>query len=600
MSDQKHVPDRSASANGTNGTGAKAPADTGARGDQLPKTKPISFMQQVFIWALIIVVGALFGMSGSLAVIQGPQQVHGGVPDNVVTSFLAIDKKLEHILGRRIGLDFDDYVERVKIGREAESEGLKPSGAALEQLVEHFLEEEIAPGRTMRDALNDYRGGENEVTRAELRRKLALEESYIAFIRRHVLAPAVPLTVADGMTALRQDNVQVDEAVLDAAALIKPVAEDDPEIQQAYEKLRATRFTKPEAVTLTVAYADVEALKKQVTIGDADVQAYFDAHKADPDFQKPKAVAAPVPPTPSTEPPKPETEPKTVDEMKPVIVERLQHERVLKLAKEAAAALDADAEAFEGQKDNATFKEAAAKKGLAVKEGVTVEAQPQQQTQYGAIQRSLVLPGLGAMRDQAGLFSRDKEPGFISRAVPIDGPPATFAVVRMESRIPAGFKPLAEVKPEVQKYLQGQRAYKEFIVKAQEARDAAQKLGPGGLAAYLASPAGAVWNVKPTSNTLKPATTLRAPPAEIGQPSPETRVAASLAMPERPVALVEVGSAGADLPKAKLVQARAYEPAKPAAEVASRSQEAQEYRRDLQNYRWRLFAPELQRIKEQK
>src|SRR3954468_9004498 len=135
MSDQKQVPDRSASGNGSaGGDDVKVPVEV-TRGDQLPKSKQISMSQHIFIWSLVIVVGALFGMSGSLAVIQGPQQVHGGVSDNVVTSYLAIDKKLEHILGRRVGLDFDDYIERVKIGREAESEGLKPSGEALEKLV---------------------------------------------------------------------------------------------------------------------------------------------------------------------------------------------------------------------------------------------------------------------------------------------------------------------------------------------------------------------------------------------------------------------------------------------------------------------------------
>jgi hypothetical protein len=349
-------------------------------------------------------------------------------------------------------------------------------------------------------------------------------------------------------------------------------------------------------VTLTVAYADIAALKQAVKPTDAEIQAYFDAHKADPDFQKPKAVQ-PQAPTPSTAPPKVETEPKTLDEMKATIVDRIQTERAQKQAKEAAAALDADAESLEGQKDNATFKDAAAKKGLTLKEGVVVEAPTPQP--YGG-PRPLVLPGIGAMKDQIGLFARDKEPGFISRAVPLDGPPATWAVVRLEARAEAGFKPLSDVKPEVQKYLQGQRAYKEFIAKAQAARDAAQKLGPGGLAAYLASPEGAAWNVKPTQATLMPAETLRAPAPEVGQPSPESRVAASLAMPDRPVALVEESPGADGLPRAKLVQARAYEPAKASTDVAQRGKDADEYRRQLQSYRWRLFSPELQRLKEQK
>jgi hypothetical protein len=570
--------------------------------DQLPKAKQLTFVQQLALWVLIIIVGALFGMSGSLQVIQGGDHSHGGIPDAEVNSLMAIDRKLERDTERPMTLrdPYDPtqdlnrtYRDYVKVARRAEDDGLMPSGEALEKLVDDFLDEPLGPGRTVRSALNEYKGGENEVTRAELRRRTAVREGYTAFLRRQIVTPAVPLAVADGLSMLRDDKVQVDEAVIDATTLLKPVAEDDPEIQTTYEKLRAQRFTKPESETLTVAYADVEALKKQQTISDADAQAYYDAHKNDPDFQKPKAAPIPVPLQPA--PPKPEMEPKALDEVKATIVDRLQTERALKVAKDAANALDADAEALENQKDNASFKEAAAKKGLVVKEGVTVEPPAQSMGP-----RMLALAGLGSMRDLAGLFSHDKEAGFISRALPIDGPPATFAVLRLEARTEAGFKPLAEVKPEVMKILQGQRAYKDFVAKAQAAREAAQKVG---LAAYLATPeAQAVWGttVKPTQNTLRPSDSLSTPPAELGQPSPESRIAASLAMPDHPVALVEAGDISAELPRAKLVQARAYEPGKSADDVAKRGDAAESYRRALQNYRWRLFYPELQRIQEQK
>ena len=212
-------------------------------------------------------------------------------------------------------------------------------------------------------------------------------------------------------------------------------------------------------------------------------------------------------------------------------------------------------------------------------------------------QRPLELgPGLGSMRDEAFIFKADKEPGFISRALPVEGPPATFAVLRLEGRTPASFKPLAEVKAQVIHFLQGQRAYGPFIDKAEQARAKAAALGSAGLAAYFASPEGAAWKATVTSEELKVGEELHAPPAKLGGAPPPSRVAASLAMPDHPVLLLEAASEG-DIPHAKLVQATAYVPATVPAKATSPAERADDYRQALEEYRWQLFQPELQRLR---
>ena len=109
-----------------------------------------------------------------------------------------------------------------------------------------------------------------------------------------------------------------------------------------------------------------------------------------------------------------------------------------------------------------------------------------------------------------------------------------------------------------------------------------------------------MWKAKVSQTSLSPTETLAAPPAQPGQPSTDQRIAASLVMPSRPVALVEADAdAGSDIPKAKLVQARGYQAGKPG-DVAARAQEAEAYRNALREFSGKIFEPEIERIKNQK
>ena len=74
--------------------------------------------------------------------------------------------------------------------------------------------------------------------------------------------------------------------------------------------------------------------------------------------------------------------------------------------------------------------------------------------------------------------------------------------------------------------------------------------------------------------------------------SPVYRVLASLALPERPVFLAEQEGNEGDLPRVRLIQVRAVEPAKPI-DAARKSQFADGYRYALLSFSAKLFDDEI-------
>jgi len=406
----------------------------------------------------------------------------------------------------------------------------------------------------------------------------------------------------------------VQSAVLDASNLLQPVKPDDPEIQTTYETLRNQgKFTQQPTETVTVAYGDMPTLiaAAKAAITPAQIQAYYDAHKAEPRFAQP-AVA----PAPTKAPAKPGTPPaataaaapvpKPLTQVRPEILQTLAEEQAVSQAKAATKALDADAEDLEGQKDNASFIDEAKKLGLAIKTGLVIE-QPtrdpmmQRYAQYmGSMPLMIELGGgLGQLRDESGLFNADKEPGFISRPlVANQGPLDVPLMLRLETRTEAGFKPLTAVKNEVIRHLQGNRAYAPFMAAVEKVRDAAQKLGPNGLATYLNSPAGRVWHAHVSSETLPASQMLTPPPASLGLTPPDGHVAASLALADHPILVVadDEEDADQDIPQVKLLQSSGYVPAPATAELEKRVKLAKDYREALKNFSYTLFQPEITKI----
>jgi hypothetical protein len=599
----------------------------------LPKSQQLSRSQQVFIWALVLFVGILFGAGPIADTLLGQTNrvayVAGDISENDIHARQGVAVRLQRLLNPKNdptgeffdpslygrGLDRDGmvrnfWVERIKTARYADSLGLQPAGAPLEELVKQFLNKPLPGSKDKRyvDALQEAEGTDGGVTLQELRRHLAEERGAQLVMVARVAVPAVPVAAGDLVNALpprtqqdyfsghRGDQVAVDEVILTARHLLPEVKDDDPEIQTTYDRLKGTRFTRPAAVEASVAFADVTALAARVVVPDADVEAYYNAHTDD--FRKP--VEPPKPEEKKVDEKKPEgdtakaeektpeppkVEYKPLAEVAPEIRSKLARERAESQAKELVRQFDVAAEDLLQDKDNIRFKAKAAELGLSVREQVFIE-EPRTGGTLDA--------GEFGMLSESQLHLFNQELGAITSAVQSTGPKATWLVLRIDGRRDAGFRELADpaVKAEIKAVLAGERAYKDLLAKAEEIRAAAEKLGPGGLKQWAGSDAAKPWEAKVTNNKLSSLQQVVPPAPEAGGPAiGDGRMLASLAMPERPVVLGD-SPAQADVPAVRLVQVTDYLPANPATGEA-RVERAGTYRDLLERYRSALFQREL-------
>lgn len=596
----------------------------------LPKNQQLSATQKVFIWALVLFVGILFGAGPITDTLLGnSNQVAyvGNVSENDILARQSVARRLQDLLNPQhdpSGEFFDPsaydrsgrsnlnniWAQRIKMARHAKTLGLLPDGAALEALVKEFLNKPL-PGNAKKryvDALQEVEGTDTGVTLQEVRRHLAEERALRLVSAARIVAPVVPVATGDLVPpmnqmdyyrGLRGDQVEFDEVVLSATHLLTEVKDDDAEIQLVYEELKSSRFSRSSAVEATVAHVDVAALAAKTAVADSDIEAYYNTHKDElyrkappkPEEKKPDAPTdGAKPEEKAPEPPKIEYQP--LAEVSAGIKAKLARERAELQAKELVHQFDTAVEALLSDKDNTRFKAKAAELGLVTHEKVFIE-EPRAGGTLDA--------GEFGMLSESQLHLFNQEPNAITSAVLSTGDKAAWLVLRVDGRREAGFRELTDagVKAEVKAVLAGRRAYKDLLAKAEEIRAAAEKSGPGGLKQWAASEAAKPWATKVTSKK-EPVFDLRQyalaeikpPPAQAGEPMlADGKLLVALAMPERPVALGHA-TAQDDVPAVRLVQATNYLPQAPATGQA-RVERANNYRDLLLDYRQTLFQTEL-------
>ncbi len=535
------------------------------RDDAPPKIKPITFGQQVFIWAMILLVGVIFGVGSSWTFLQQPQRSIEGVSENDLLVRKSAADRLQRILAasnERFALgSMEAYAQTLRLSRVAAAEGLLPEGADLDRVTNEFLARTISaapatpgasetPGRTYRALLLEHQGARDEVTRLELRRLLAERTAIDALYARNVAAPAVATSVSAAIDQLRGTHLTASEVVLDAKHLLPDVKADDPEVQTTYEKVRATRFTRRAQVTAMVAAADLNALAAKQVIGDAEIAAAYEQRKET--YRKPAPV--PVPPAVADPAAPPVYQP--LAEVAAEIKAKLARTAAEQAAQVAIQAFNSqvDEKGLE-QGDGAAFAAAASAAGLVVTPALVIDEPNGGQVDLGPF---------GMIKDPAGLFS--KEPGFITNPLQAAGaadasdateaPSAnvgrTWFVLRVMQKTPAGIRTLDEVRSEVQGLVAGARAYQALLSEAEKLRAAAEAAGPGGLALVMANPANAVWAATVSEDQMRLLEELHAPASEAGGAVGDIRLATSLVLPVRPVVVcsVERKNAGAKAPAA--------------------------------------------------
>ena len=638
----------------------KGDADDAKGGVALPKNQQLSTTQKVFIWSLVVFVGILFGAGPITDQLlgQGSQSAYvNNISEIDIIARQGVARRLQDALNPQRHSYFggemfepaaydryqrpvnvqEIWAERIKLARYAEGQGLLPGGAALDALVKTFLNKPM-PGDSAKryaDVLEELKGGPKEVTLTHIRLYLAEERARQLIGMAKVAAPAVPVTTgqminslaamtrADQTQGKKGDQVVVNEIILTAKHLLVDIKDDDAEIQQQYESMKKEGFfVRPLALDITVAYADKKALAAQALITDSDIEAHYNANKAN----YPKPVEAP-----KVDEKKPEektadaaksaeakveekkaeekkAEEKKADEQKPdvpviaykplaevsaEIKTKLANERADSLAVELVKKFSKNADDLLNQSDNSEFKAESAKAGLITRDKVFID-EPKNGGTLDAGEFGLL------SETQLHLFTQEK--GFITLAVQSTGPQATWMVVRVDGRREAGSMELtamhdlasgATVKSKVKAVLAGKRAYKELLTKAEEIRAAAEKLGPDGLKKWAASEEAKKWGVaEPATNTLYALTQITPPAPEQGATAlSEGKLLASMAMPERVVALGDSPSQG-DVPAVRLVQAIDYQPAAKAIGQAL-VDHANVYREMLEGYRYSMFQREL-------
>ena len=201
----------------------------------------LTFGQHLFIWAMVIIVGVLFGMGSSVSLLQhGPRSIQG-VDENDILVRQDIARRLQECLnpsrrpqyGAPFALMFEHqnqqwYALDILRARYAAALGLMPEGADLDRVAADFLAKPMPgqAGRSLRDVLIEHAGGREEVTPVALRRFLAERKAVEALVARNVIAPAIPPVYASDLPAL-MESAELDEVVLSARHLMQPVAEDD-------------------------------------------------------------------------------------------------------------------------------------------------------------------------------------------------------------------------------------------------------------------------------------------------------------------------------------------------------------------------------------
>lgn len=582
----------------------------------LPKHQTMTFSQHLFIWAMVLVVGVLFGLGYNVRDLMGGSHTISGIDQTEIFVRQRVARKLQMALATRRNPYIDDsvfswmplsqqfelgvyecersetYASLILLGRQARKEGLMPDGRALDGIVSDFLNrEDQGSGRRYADILNDL-GGDKRVTESELRTFIAERYAVNMLNQTHATTPAVPQAMSDVVGAMR-DQIEVDEVVIDAKPLLPEVKPNDPEIQATYDKLRNERFRRAPARIIDAVVADQLKIADAVVITDADIATYYEANKAQylkpevKDEKKPEAKDGKK--DEKKEAPKPEY--KTVAEVSGDIRAILRRER-------SEAKIKSLFEAFEkGLTDDnvetldaAALKDRATKAGLLVKEGLVVE----EPGKGGSYQ----LPEVGELEvSQVNLFNQ--EMNFVSSVVQARNGGAR-SVLRIAGKRDAGYRDLADaaVLKEVTAVVAGNRVYKDFLKAMEELRANAEKLGPGGLRKAVAAEAAVKWDATRKITTTTTRITgqqglveYRSPPAEAGGVPGDARLLVSLILPNRPVILA-AEPAGDGVPQVRLIQAVALKPEAAVAE-ADRGRQAESYRHRLEGYRSSLFQMDL-------
>jgi hypothetical protein len=564
------------------------PDQPGTGGGAKLASRQLTFSQHLFIWALIILVGVVFGIGSSIPFLsQQRTEVIAGVTADEVHAFQNLGRRMDEVLtydlryGRtRYSAERDRAAQILALAKQAEAEGLMPDSDERDRLVKTFLAANAFSQvhrsplpYTNGQLLSEAAGSPRAVRYEELALWLARERAVQALIQRRVNIPAVSASAGAAVARLGDrewrvagETLAASAAILSADRAAVTVADDDPQVASTYESLKEARFRTPPTVRLALAVADIAPLAASAAAGvdQAAIAARYAAER-DERWRLPGSSA-----TPAYRP---------LDE----VAGEIRMAIATDLARDQARArASAFAEAVESQgllkADESAFTAAAARAGLRTVVNARIEE---------PVQGRIEMPGMGSFKDDARLW--DQQPGEISLTLETDL--AAF-VARTAERLPGGLRTLAEVRDEVKRIVAARRGWAEARAAAEAIAAAAASAGPGGLARVLASPEHARWQAVAVSVDLSPDTRLAKPPVEVDAEAGEWTHAAALGMPGHPVVVERLPGGAHDVPRIRLLQLGSWQPLDATA-AAQAGDLAPVYRDWLSDYRQQLVSTDL-------
>ena len=269
-------------------------------------------------------------------------------------------------------------------------------------------------------------------------------------------------------------NLRIPEELISAA---EAEITDPAQIQTTYEELQQQYFTIPEQRVVTVFAADADEIAGLVQIDEAALQAAYDGDLArwtEVDEDGTETVTS-------------------FSDARALLLTELQSDEAKLLASELIdgqfgdairQAMETEGKASETELSLEQVTEAVAE--LQVSEGLSqpyVLAAPEQITVRQSESGQYLFGRFGSIgKDQlATLFNGD----IVGEMFSVQPRPGLLCFVRIDQQLPSSFRPLAEVQPQIVRYLAARAAYPTFFAEVSELQQNVVATG-GDIEAYFA------------------------------------------------------------------------------------------------------------------
>lgn len=169
----------------------------------------------------------------------------------------------------------------------AERDGMKPSGKALDTILNDFVNEKFGNGESKLKAIQEVQKANvkgRSFTRNELREYLAVKRANANFDSRYSPDPVAVDSMGNIFYKKSKERIYTQEAVISTSVIINEfkelVAKDQDLLQATYDShKRAKRFEIPRKAHLTLFGADATLIAAAVVISDEDIAAWYAKHK---------------------------------------------------------------------------------------------------------------------------------------------------------------------------------------------------------------------------------------------------------------------------------------------------------------------------------